>query len=187
MGKDEGDMAKEVHISHGNEGFSVLYPSLQRALRSNFPSVDAATQAVADWNRSGDFQLAIVGEVVDMRYDVDEERAKMGLKPLAEDRDGQYYVDHILALVDLADPTPSKRGDPMDRLDLDSTDATSIAGFAGEAMRLISETDQYRPIFQQIIDYSSTHQQMTAVDALKMLKICRDEVDALDVGRPGMK
>ncbi len=78
MAEDE----KIVHIAYTNGGICVLYPTHQPAFRGNFESEEAAIERIRWWNEKGDFQLKLEAERLDLRYDVNEERTKLGLGPL---------------------------------------------------------------------------------------------------------
>lgn len=76
------EAAKAVILVHTNEGWRVSYAaSLQSAFRITFKSPLEAIVHVHWWNVERDeFKLSIV-DWVDHRYDVNEERKKLGLGP----------------------------------------------------------------------------------------------------------
>lgn len=180
------DAPKEVQITHHNEGFSVVYSSGQRALRSTFDSQQAAIDAVNDWNRVGDFQMRLAAEVLDHRYDVDEERAKMGLKPLAEERDGQYFVDEIMTLKALGSPDGKVLND-ISRLDLDGSDAKAIFRLADQGLSLIKQDDVFFDALKTVCDFGKDQADLDARAARKMLSICQDAIDAQSAAAPSMR
>lgn len=178
---------KEVQLMHHNEGFSVVYShSRQRALRSGFETKQAAIDAVGDWNRIGDFQMQLSEEILDLRYDVDEERAKMGLKPLAEERDGQYFMDEIISLKSLASPTGKVVND-LSRLDLGGSDARNILRLAKEGLRLISSDDVHHATLKKISDFGVAKVDLDGRDAQRMLGFCQEGIDAQNVSVPSMR
>lgn len=182
----EREAAKDVQIMHHNEGFSVVYDSRQRALRSNFESQQAAVDAVNAWNQVGDFQMKLAAEVLDVRYDVDEERAKMGLKPLAEERDGQYFVEEIITLKVLGNPF-GKVLDDISKLDLDGSDARGILRLANEGLSFIKQDDVHFDTLKKISDFGNGRSDFDGRAAKQMLRICQEGIDAQNVAAPSMR
>jgi hypothetical protein len=178
---------KEVQIMHHNEGFSVVYSrSRQGALRSGFDNLQAAVDAVAEWNRVGDFQMKLSDDILDVRYDVDEERAKLGLKPLAEERDGQYFVDEIMALKTLASPNGKVLND-ISKLDLDASDAKEILRLANQGLSFIKSDDTFFETLKLISDLGAGRDALTVQDARKMLSACQDGVDTQISAAPSIR
>jgi hypothetical protein len=176
----------DVHITHHNEGFSVVYSSGQRALRSTFENQQAAVDAVDNWNKVGDFQMKLSPEVIDHRYDVDEERAKMGLKPLAEDRDGQYFVDQIMALKALGSPH-GKSLDDVSKLDLDGSDAKQILRLANEGLTFVGPADAFFETLKAISAAGEGRSVFDSRDAKKMLALCQEGVDEQRLAAPAIR
>jgi len=171
---------KDVQIMQHNDGFSVVYSTRQRALRSTFESQQAAIDAVNSWNQVGDFQMKLAPEVLDVRYDVDEERAKMGLKPLAEERDGQYFVDEIMTLKALGSPNGKVLSD-ISKLDLDGSDAKEIFRLAAQGLSFIKSDDVFFDTLKAISDYGKDRADLGSRDAKKMLGICQAGIDTQNV------
>ncbi|TLX16146.1 hypothetical protein [Rhizobium sp. MHM7A] len=182
----EKEAAKDVQIMRHNEGFSVVYDSRQKALRSDFESQQAAIDAVNDWNQVGDFQMKLAAEVLDVRYDVDEERAKMGLKPLAEERDGQYFVDEIMTLKALGSPN-GKVLDDISKLDLDGSDAKEILRLANQGLSFVKPDDMFFDTLRAISDFGKDRSDFDGRAAKKMLGICQEGIDAQSVAAPSMR
>jgi hypothetical protein len=182
----ERDAAKEVQIMHHNDGFSVVYGSRQRALRSTFDSQQAAVDGVSNWNQVGDFKMRLVEEILDVRYDVDEERAKMGLKPLAEERDGQYFMDEIITLKALASPNGKVLSD-ISKLDLDGSDAKQILRLANQGLSFVKQDDVFFDTLKAISDCGKDRTDFSSRDAKKMLGICQAGIDAQNVPAPSMR
>jgi hypothetical protein len=182
----EIDTPKDVQIMQHNEGFSVVYSTRQRALRSTFGSQQAAVDAVNSWNQIGDFQMKLAPEVLDVRYDVDEERAKMGLKPLAEERDGQYFVNEIMSLKALGSPNGKVVNDIL-KLDLDGSDAKEILRLATQGLSFVKSGDVFFDTLKAISDYGKDRTDLGSRDAKKMLGICQEGVDAQSVAVPSIR
>lgn len=180
------DEPKEVHVTRHNEGFSVVYSSGQRALRSTFDEHQDAVDAVDDWNKVGDFQMKLSPEVIDNRYDVDEERAKMGLKPLAEDRDGEYFVEQIMALKALGSPTGKVLND-ISQLDLDGSDAKQILRLASEGLKFAGPEDVFFETLKAISDAGNGRSDFNGRDARQLLSICQEGVDQRGAAVPALR
>ncbi len=180
------DQEKDVHITHHNDGFSVAYTSGQRALRTTFGSQQAAVDAVAEWNKVGDFQMKLSPDVVDHKYDVDEERAKLGLKPLAEDRDGEYFIEQIMALKALASPH-GKVLDDVSKLDLDGSDAKQILRLANDALTFVGPSDTFFETLKAISAAGEGRSDLDSRDAMKMLAICQEGVDEQRLAAPAIR
>lgn len=84
---------KRVNIAQYNEGYGVIYSrSYQPAFRGTFPSAEEARGRVTEWNQYGDFKLTLNEEVLDFTFDVNVERAKLGLGPLESQADAEDFV-----------------------------------------------------------------------------------------------
>jgi len=182
----QAEQAIDVHITRHNEGYSVVYSSGQRALRTPFESQQAAADAVGEWNKIGDFQMNLLPDVVDYRYDVDEERAKLGLKPLAEDRDGEYFIEQIMALKALASPH-GKILEDVSKLDLDGSDAKQILRLANDGLTFVRPGEPYFETLKAISAAGEGQSDFDRRDAMKMLTICQEGVDEQTLSAPAIR
>jgi hypothetical protein len=175
----EQQMPSKVHIVKHNEGYSVVYETLQRALRSSFTSEAAAVEGISTWNASGSFQMELIPGVLDHTYDVNEERAKLGLKPLEEDRDGRYYIEHILALKELVRPEGRKAKSAFP-FDVDAEDAVAIRDIANNALKIVGDSDPFVGVLREISEFSNGRAAFEAEDAQDMIILCEEAIYQVD-------